>query len=266
MILRLNLAISCLRIPKTAKKLVRSGVEGPGMFDLEFKHEQKPLKPIVMKTQFDNQTNEMYLKQRVLYNSSPKPKIGDDDGISDRAMNFLIVLFALLTLGISIASASPSNDEVKYRILLRQAMLDMDRMEYEKAIIKLLEVRSNTEENPNVNQMLGICYLYGREDAEKAVFYLIRAAQFATTEFEEWDMDEKRAPVQTLYHLGKAYEQLNDLAMAAEYYNQYLAFLEVDPLASKSRTFAMIKRNANNCYLAAQKQVPQTENNVVLNK
>lgn len=222
--------------------------------------------PIIMKTQINNQSNETYFKQQNSITSDPKPKIGDDDGITDRAMNLLIVLFMLLTLGISIASAAPANDEVKYRILLRQAMLDMDRLEYEKAIIKLLEVRANTEENPNVNQMLGICYLYGREDAEKAVFYLNRAAQFASTEFEEWDMDEKRSPIQTLYHLGKAYEQLNDMAKAAEFYTQYLAFLEVDPLASKSRTFAMIKRNANNCYVAAQNQVQQTENNVVLNK
>jgi tetratricopeptide (TPR) repeat protein len=245
------------------------------MFDLEFKQQapkqmsntkNKPLKQQVMKTLINEQKTTVNWNVEQQNLSVPKPKIGDDDGISDRAMNVLIVLFALLTLGISIASAAPANDEVKYRILLRQAMLDMDRLEYEKAIVKLLDVRANTDENANVNQMLGICYLYGRNDAEKAVFYFNRAAEHATIAFEEWDLDENRAPIQTLYHLGKAYEQLNDMAKAAQYYTQYLALLEIDPLAAKSRTFAMIKRNANECYLAAQKQTVQTENNVVLNK
>ena len=198
--------------------------------------------------------------------SEPKPQIGDDDGISNKAMNAVIVLFMLLTVGVSIATATP-NEDVKYRILLRQAMLDMDRLDYDKAITKLLEVRSNTEENANVNQMIGVCYLYGEKSVEKAVFYLNRAVTEASTAYEEWDLDETRAPIQTAYHLAKAYEALEDFEKAGVYYAQFLNHLDTDSNMASSRTYSIISRSAENCRIAAADQrSPKLNNNVVLNQ
>lgn len=220
-----------------------------------------------MKILKDNQTWSTSLKA-VTHKSeaSPRPKIGDDDGISNRALNAVIILFMLLTVGVSIATAAPTED-VKYRILLRQAMLDMDRLEYDKAITKLLEVRANTEENANVSHMIGLCYLYGQNSPEKAVFYLNRAISAVSVDYEAWDLDESRAPVQTSYHLAKAYESLEDFAKAAEYYGMFLNYVQDDSALASSRTYTLISRNAEKCRVAAANSAAnEAIDNVVLNQ
>jgi hypothetical protein len=99
-----------------------------------------------MKTLHENQNWSMSLKpDSTFIAETHRPKIGDDDGISNQVMNALIVLFILLTLGVSILSATAHN-AAKYRIIPRQAMLDMDWIEYDKALIKLHEVRAFTDQ------------------------------------------------------------------------------------------------------------------------
>lgn len=193
---------------------------------------------------------------------SPRPKIGDDDGVSDRAMNLIIVLFTILTVCVTVATAS-ANDEVKYRILLRQAMLDIDRMEYDKAVVKLLEVRNNTEANANVDHLLGKCYLYGDLSSEKAVFYLNRAAEQTSTAYESWDLDETNAPVETLYLLAKAYENSEHFDMAAQFYAQFVESVENGVIDVSSRTYAILSQNAERCRLAAAAQESKSQMDVV---
>ena len=140
-----------------------------------------------MKTLNTNQTGSALLNatsDKIVKNQ--RPTSGDDDGITDRTMSALIVLFMVLIMMVSFGS-SIAQESVKYRILLRQAMLDMDRLEYEKALIKLLEVRANSEENANVNHMVGLCYLHGLGTTEKAVFYLSLATPHISYTHEDWD-------------------------------------------------------------------------------
>ncbi len=207
-------------------------------------------------------------KPHIGVGKTPKPKIGDDDGISNRAMNWMILVFTLVTIGVALAASASATENVKYRILIRQAMLDMDRLEYEKAIPKLLEVVANTDENANVSQMLGVCYLYGRNAPEKAVFYLSRAASHVSEDFLSWDLDELNAPMNTLYHLGKAYELLGEFSKASEYYNEYLAHLSTKKGIERSRMYAMIQKTTQSCQLAAEQAGDKTKviENVVLNK
>ncbi|MCF8465104.1 MAG: hypothetical protein K9G41_09690 [Flavobacteriales bacterium] len=220
-----------------------------------------------MKTSNNNQNWSMNLNSTQTFNEeTPRPKIGDDDGISNQAMNALIVLFTLITLGISIVSAT-AQDAVQYRIKFRQAMLDMDRLEYDKALIKLLEVRANTAENANVSQMLGMCYLYGQEAPDKAAFYLNQAVKSISTDYQEWDLDETNAPLATSYHLAIAYEKLENFGKAAVYYQQYLASVSDPDKPNTSRTYAIISRRADSCQLAAEKQAASFENeNIVINQ
>jgi tetratricopeptide (TPR) repeat protein len=221
-----------------------------------------------MKTLKENENWSVNLKAAQTNSTDgPRPKIGDDDGVSDRTMNAIIVLFTFITLFFSITAGAKDNDQVKYRIMLRQAMLDMDRMEYDKAIIKLLEVRAHTPENANVDHMLGICYLYGENDQQKAVFYLNRAVQHASLDYMEWDLDEVHAPVQTAYHLAVAYENLKDFGKAAEFYGQYLVSIEGRTGTISSRTMALIGKNAERCRTTdTETEIPVSESNVVINK
>ena len=220
-----------------------------------------------MKTLNNNQNRGVSWKPAPFENRvDNRPNVGDDDGISNRTMNALIVLFTFITLGISIASAAVQ-DNTKYRIMLRQAMLDMDRLEYGKALLKLLEVRDNTEENANVNHMIGMCYLYGMESPDKAAFYLSQAAKSASKDHQPWDLDETRAPLETTYHLAIAYEQMEDFGKAAQCYQDYLASVSTPDKINTSRTYAIISRNAVRCQLAAEQQAADAINgNVVFNK
>lgn len=220
-----------------------------------------------MKTLSENQNWSVSMKPTPTFTAeTPRPKIGDDDGISNQAMNALIVFFTLITLGISIVSAT-ANDDAKYRIMLRQAMLDMDRMEYDKALIKLLDVRANTNENANVSHMLGLCYLYGQESPNEAVFYLNQAVKSVSKDYQEWDLDETNAPTETAYHLAMAYEKLENFGKAAGFYREYLALVNDPEKPNTSRTYAMIGLKADSCQLAAEKQAASFENeNIVINK
>lgn len=198
-------------------------------------------------------------------NQNPRPKIGDDDGISNRAMNAVIMLFMLLTVGLTVAIGAP-NDDVKYRITLRQAMLDMDRFDYEKALVKLLDVYTNTEPNANINYLLGKCYLYGNVSHKKAAFYLNKAAENVSVDYEEWVLEEETAPVETLYLLGIAYEQTEHYDLAAQYYGQFLAkCLDSGQVNPSSRTFAIINKAAENCRIAATTETDQFRQSIVLN-
>lgn len=197
-----------------------------------------------------NEQKNWGVELRTSYVEPSKPKIGDDDGISDRFMNMVIVLFTLLTLGISFAASAQKCDSLQNRIMLRQAMLDMEREHYEKAVVKLLEVRVNAPDNANVNQMLGKCFLCGSRETDKAIFYLSRAVTQMSEDYEEWDLDETRAPLETAYYLAKAYEDQEQMALAAESYELYLN-ATADATVSKSRTYAMIRRSAERCRAAA---------------
>lgn len=195
----------------------------------------------------------------------PRPRIGDDDGISDRLMNIVIMLFTALTIVVSIGS-SIAQDSVKYRVLLRQAMLDMDRLEYESALIKLLEVRANVSENANVNYMIGLCYMYGYGAAEQAVFYLSLATPYVSHTYQEWDLDEIHAPPVATYYLASAHEQLENYAQAADYYTEFIDYSNNGTKPNTSRTYALISKRAEDCRLAANNTENSFENMALKNK
>jgi tetratricopeptide (TPR) repeat protein len=151
--------------------------------------------------------------------TSSGPKVGTDDGISNRALNILIILFMLLTVGMSLASA---NDDVKSRILLRQSMLEVERTDYEAALPMLMELFAKDATNANVNHMIGICHLYGTGNFHHAAFYLSMAATSVSNDYQVWDLEERSSPVQTLYLLATAYEQAGRDDLAAETFTKYL--------------------------------------------
>tara|TARA_R110002072_G_scaffold254229_2_gene413100 strand:+ start:383 stop:1114 length:732 start_codon:yes stop_codon:yes gene_type:complete len=232
-----------------------------------FVSEIKQPKTLIMKTLHENQNWSLSLKAApTITKESQRSQIGDDDGISNKAMNALIVLLTLITLITSIGTAV-ANDDVKYRILLRQAMLDIDRAHYEKALVKLLEVRANTEGSANVNHLIGTCYLHVPNSDEKAAFYLSQAVNSTSADYQEWDLDEQNAPLNVAYHLATVYERLEEFDKAADYYGQFLATMESPDKPNTSRTYAIISQNADKCKVAyAQRAVDLSNENVVVNQ
>lgn len=178
---------------------------------------------------------------------------------------FLKYLAPRLTIGVLLFVLSVLTSQAQYqsvesqsRILLRQAMLDMDRLDYGSAISKLLEHRALNLDNANTFYLLGKCYLYaeGRiKSFEKAAFYLEQASQSINPDYEFWILSESSAPPEVHYHLGKAHEKLNNYQNAAEALANYLQFLAKDPqIAQRSKMFASIEKTAIEFQTAANFQ------------
>ena len=194
--------------------------------------------------------------------TDPRPQIGDDDGISDKAMNMVIVLFMLLTVGVTVAAAeTPGSTDANNAGLFRKAMDDMDQMRFDHAINKLLKVKKLAPDNANLDYLLGKCYLYGDVSPEKAAFYLNRAASCISFSYESWDVSETCAPVETIYLLARAYERTEHYDLAVEYYGQFLVLIEDGPVKSTSRTYAIVSGAAQKCKQAAQNQHSVAFNN-----
>jgi tetratricopeptide (TPR) repeat protein len=168
----------------------------------------------------------------------------------------VIRMIAILLLQLSLvvpASAQKNKQTLENRILLRQAMLDIDRLQYDKAISKLLLLRMTEEVQPNVAYLLGRSYLYSNRlrSIEKAVFYLAKASEHASDKYEEWDLDERNAPMEVFYHLGKAQEKFGLYEAAAESYESFLAHLSDDKNIQRSKMYGLIEQTVLDCQFAA---------------
>lgn len=187
-----------------------------------------------------------------------RPRIGTDDGISNRGMNILLIIFMMLTVGLAVASATET-DNVKMRILLRQSMLDVEQQRYDEAVPKLMELLAKDSENANAAYLLGICHLYGTRNFHQAAFYLNRASAAASTSYESWDLEERHAPVQTHYLLATAWEQAGDDKRAALAYEQYIAAVTGDEAKKISpRIMSMVRNNIANARQRSNDFIIQT--------
>ena len=165
-----------------------------------------------------------------------------------------MIAILLLQLGLLVpATAQRPELSIEKRILLRQAMLDIDRLEYDKAISKLLLVRDSDSINPNLAYLLGRSYLYSNRprSLEKAIFYLTKASVSPNDDYLEWDLDEQDAPMEVFYHLGKAQEKLGLYEPAAESYENLLDHLAKDANIHRSKMYDLIMQNAKDCQMAS---------------
>ncbi len=177
------------------------------------------------------------------------PRIGTDDGISNRSLNLLIMLFMLLTMSVAVASGSQA-DEIKSRVLLRQSMLDIDQLHYELAIPKLMEVLAKDPSNANAAYLLGVCHLYGTRNFHQAAFYLENASKSACPNYQFWDLDERNAPVQAFYLLATAWEQVSDDLRAVMAYENYVRHVTSgDAKKLSARIMNMVRQNIANTRL-----------------
>jgi tetratricopeptide (TPR) repeat protein len=179
-------------------------------------------------------------------NGTPvRPKIGTDDGISNRGMNVLLIIFMVITMLISVVAAKAAtngDDALKVRILLRQSMLDVERGQYDAALLKLNAVFAADPENANVAYLIGTCHYHGTKNYQQAAFYYERASRSMTPDYLFWDLDERKAPVQTIFLMASAYEAAGDHGRAAVAYEKFLSLSGQDGLVSLSpRMRSMIR-------------------------
>jgi len=169
--------------------------------------------------------------------------------------------FLFFVLSVVLTQAQEDNLNTNSRIILRQAMLDIDRLKYDKAITKLLQLRWQHKENANINYLLGSSYLYSSssmKSVEQAAFYLSQASKKISPDYQTWDLSESSAPSEVLYHLGKAQEKLGNYSQAAEAFEDFLVILSEDENIQRSKMYRVIEKTALEFQLAVDKEINQS--------
>lgn len=101
--------------------------------------------------------------------------------------------------------------------------------------------------NANVNHLLGICYLRGKNDHQRAIDLLESAARnvAAPDMYQEGNWKEKKAPGITYYYLGKAYHYKNRFDRAVSNYYNYRSFISLDDVETYNQVRQQIQYAEN---------------------
>jgi outer membrane protein OmpA-like peptidoglycan-associated protein len=93
----------------------------------------------------------------------------------------------------------------------------------------------------NLNYMLGVCFLEGYDNYDRAIHYLEIAARSIAKDYSAGSWKEKRAPGITYFHLGRAYHLAGDYEKAVGNYYNYRSFIGVNDVATYNRVRMFIK-------------------------
>ena len=151
----------------------------------------------------------------------PKPRIGDDDGISENALN--IALF--LSLAVASTAMAQSTLDPALEELTMSAMLDMNENRYNEALDKLLTVQGHAP-SASMEHLLGVCY-YNMKAMSSAIEHLERATEDMVEEDQSWNPFGEKAPIHALNYLGKVHFDQGNYAQASEAFSAFLVSLYV---------------------------------------
>jgi len=170
---------------------------------------------------------------------------------------FRKVLFSLLLLTTSMA-LSRSQDMRLFRDLFREAesiLLYLDREE--EALELFLELDRMDPGNAHIQYKIGLCYLHIQGEKEKAIPFLLQAAESISEEFVS-SYKERNAPPDALFYLALAYHVNNDLDHAIDAYNLFIEHADI----SSYYNVDYVREQINGCLLAKEmltKPVPIQE-------
>jgi outer membrane protein OmpA-like peptidoglycan-associated protein/tetratricopeptide (TPR) repeat protein len=107
---------------------------------------------------------------------------------------------------------------------------------------RLLEINPNSS---NYNYRRGFIYLEMSSDFVRALPLLEKAALNTDKNFDMYSANEKSAPTDALYHLGRCYHLSENIAKAEEFYNKFIAASN-----PKSEFVFFAKLNLEQCAVA----------------
>lgn len=122
-----------------------------------------------------------------------------------KKISFLLQLTALII--ISLSASSQSKSERKEIFLQAQSHFLFEEYELANPLYLQLE----TPENMNIKYKIGICYLNIPGEKQKAIPYLEEVAKTCTYNSKTDSFKEKKAPMDALFYLAKAYMVNNDI-------------------------------------------------------
>ncbi len=92
--------------------------------------------------------------------------------------------------------------------------------DYREAVYYFLDIVQKGFVNANVQYKIGACYLNIPGEEDKAIPYLEEAVKKIALKYDPKNLQEKKAPIYSLFYLGNAYRIDNQLDKALDIYDQ----------------------------------------------
>jgi len=119
-------------------------------------------------------------------------------------MKYLILFIILLpTSFFSLAQVDSLKKPFGERFNLADQLVEDEN--YHAAVKLFKELQDESTDNANLNFKIGFCYLKINTEKEKAITYLKKASLSISDDYNSESTEEKNAPTETLFFLGKAY-------------------------------------------------------------
>lgn len=155
-----------------------------------------------------------------------------------------IAILALLFIG----NLSFAQDK-DFKDLYYEASEHLFNEDYSQALPILIEMEKMDDKNWNTLSSLGYCYLQTTYDKKEAIPHLERILENyknLTIAYQVGNHKEKKAPVETIHWLGKAYHFNYQFDEALEKYNEYKDLLDPNnaEMLAEVKTDINITRNA----------------------
>jgi hypothetical protein len=130
------------------------------------------------------------------------------------------VIFILIVVTITINVNAQIVGE-KMRELFEDAEYFFGREDYEEAVYYYRQLYSSDTNNANLAFKIGSCYLNipGREVL--AIPYFEAARQQITSDYDDKSINERKAPLHTLFYLGNSYRMNDQIDEALNVYNDF---------------------------------------------
>lgn len=94
--------------------------------------------------------------------------------------------------------------------------------DYQEAIYYFLQLEQMGNINANLKYKIGVCYMNIPGDEPKAISYFEEASKHISLKYSPKSLDEKQAPLHTLFYLGNVYRMTNQLSKALEMYDKFV--------------------------------------------
>lgn len=169
-----------------------------------------------------------------------------------------IAAFALALIAANQAFAS--NPPADFNTRFTEANKLMEERLWNQSITIWQELVSQDNMNANVNYKLGYCYLQTVYDKTKALEYMKAACamKFAKN-YDPYDATQRKAPVDAMFYLGRAYHLNYELDNAIQTYNDLKK-----KLSKKHQLQPQIDRQIQDCE-EAKRQIISPKNYIITN-
>lgn len=114
-----------------------------------------------------------------------------------------------------------ANAQDNFRAKFLEANTLMEENAYDVALPIWLGLSLEDSENFNLNYKIGVCYLYSANEKSKSLPYLIKASQNTIANYDPFSHAEKKAPINALFYLGRAYHLNYEFDAALLNYNTF---------------------------------------------